>query len=121
MNSPLVDRRKFLVRIFKIKNGRGVAQEELKGHTSNINCLLELGNGTIISGADDYSLRYWEGSPRKCVHADKQAHAGPVTGLVRVTDSRFVSVSLDGSIRVWNAQTPANGVTLLKTTQAFES
>merc|ERR1711937_293708 len=107
--------------MFKISNGRGVAQEELKGHTGTVNCLLELSNGTLISGADDNSLRYWQGSPRKCVHVDKEAHLGPITSLAAASANRFVSVSLDGHIKVWNAQTPASGVTLLKSALAFES
>ena len=121
MNSPVVQQRKFIVRMFKISNGRGVAQEELTGHTATINCLLELGNGTLISGADDNNIRYWQGSPRKCVQVSKQAHAGPITSLAAASGNRFVSVALDGRIKVWNAQRPAIGVTLLKSALAFES
>ena len=39
----------------------------LQGHTGYVNCVVELGDGRVVSGSADKSLRVWDVGTGQCV------------------------------------------------------
>lgn len=80
MNSPMTRYRSNCVCIFKLKRGRGVLVQELRDHSANVNDIIELADNTIVSAANDNSIRFWSlvNGKYKCTNTVANAHEGPV-------------------------------------------
>jgi WD40 repeat protein len=87
--------------------------------------VAELPNQQLASGGDEDNVIYvWDVRSGRCVKQLK-GHAGRVSGLVALPDSRLVSASEDGSVRWWDVvkgtcirsdkkhAASVNGITLL--------
>ena len=80
---------------------RGAKSElHLTGHKSEVSCVAVLGDGRIVSGSNDASLRVWSSATGHCdLHLT--GHTGPVGCVAVLGDGRIVSGSNDGSLRVF--------------------
>ena len=58
----------------------------------------------IISGGKDAYLRWWDAGTFQLIKA-LPAHKGNIYGLDFIDSKRFVSVSRDKTVKIWNAQT----------------
>ncbi len=64
-------------------------------------CVLELEDGTLVSGGDDKMIMFWNVTSGKKIKI-LTGHTSAVLSLVQLKDGRIVSASLDNTIRVWN-------------------
>jgi phospholipase A-2-activating protein len=89
-------------------------QAVMQGHTHSVWCLLELDDGSIVSGSADMSLRRWNVAETGheasgvmtlggCMHEHKSAHKAPVRALARVPLLGFVSTGNDGIVHLWTS------------------
>ena len=63
-------------------------------------CVVELGDGRVVSGAYDKSLRVWDVGTGECVQV-LEGHTEQVKCVVELEDGRVVSGARDNSLRVW--------------------
>ncbi|MEO0653447.1 MAG: c-type cytochrome [Pseudomonadota bacterium] len=80
----------------------------LEGHEAAVIAVVFAGAGGILSGGDDFSVRYWdvqEPSPRVLGR-----HTAKVTGFAVSPDgARAVSTSWDGTLQVWSLPPSSDG------------
>ncbi|WP_422031102.1 c-type cytochrome [Roseovarius sp.] len=72
----------------------GRSPEWLEGHDAAVNAVT-FGAGTLVSGADDFTVRLWSDTPRIL-----GTHKGKVTGL-DIAEGTVASASWDGTIGLW--------------------
>lgn len=72
----------------------GRSPEWLEGHDAAVNAVT-FGAGALVSGADDFTVRLWSGTPRIL-----GTHKGKVTGLA-IAGTTVASASWDGTIGLW--------------------
>src|SRR5262249_1743161 len=82
----------------------GTPLSALEGHTERVNRVLELADGRLLSweaGAlsGDYTLHLWSGSGTPL--ARLQGHSQSVSDALELADGRLLSLSQDGTLRVW--------------------
>ena len=82
----------------------GALEMSMEGHTLAVGSLVALGNGRLVSGSWDQSLRVWNAVTGECERT-LYAHKGSVRSLAVLSDERVVSGSGDCTLRVWNATT----------------
>ena len=41
--------------------------QTVKGHTSRVNCLVYLGNNTLVSGSFDKTIKIWDIATGECI------------------------------------------------------
>ena len=73
----------------------------IETHTAAVNAVAYLGNGRVVSGGDDYTVRYWDSA------ADNPSllgtHQAKVIQLAVSPDgTRVASASWDRSARIWS-------------------
>ena len=74
----------------------------LKGHLFSIRALALLpGNKYAVSGADDLTIRVWNIAAGDAEQIFK-GHTSFITALIPLSESRFVSAGMDGTIRLWD-------------------
>ena len=78
----------------------GVEAARLEGHRSGVRAVAALGDGRIVSGCDDGTIRIWNAATGEIVHLD--GHQGGVTALAVLSDGRIASASRDRTIRSWD-------------------
>lgn len=73
-----------------------------EGHTDNINGVLIIPDGRILSWSDDHTLRLWnnQGSTLTVF----KGHNGKVNGALWLSDRRILSWSDDYTLRLWDDQ-----------------
>jgi WD40 repeat protein len=73
----------------------------LRGHTAEINCAAVAPDGfSLISGADDRTVRIWK-LDREEVPVVLEGHSSRIVGVAVSAAGHIVSVSADGSVRLW--------------------
>ena len=72
---------------------------ELTGHTNTINSIVALSDGTITTGSDDYTVRWWRNN--KCKHLGR--HESSVSCLAALPERMVASGSLDFTAKIWQA------------------
>ncbi|CCH60858.1 hypothetical protein TBLA_0D03580 [Henningerozyma blattae CBS 6284] len=82
----------------------------LIGHENNV-CSLEYQNGKIISGSWDMTGRVWENGILKWVLRGHKASVWDVKELPGGKGDRFVTVSADGSIKIWQGEECVKNIT----------
>jgi WD40 repeat protein len=76
----------------------------MEGHTDCVTSLAVLGDGRVVSGSDDKTLRVWNAATGECERT-LDGHTDRVKSLAVLGDGRVVSGSDDDTLRVWNAAT----------------
>ena len=71
----------------------------LKGHTGEVNAVASLGDGRVVSGSEDKTVRIW-GVNGECERILK-GHTGNVYAVASLGDGRVVSGSFDMTVRIW--------------------
>jgi WD40 repeat protein/tRNA A-37 threonylcarbamoyl transferase component Bud32 len=79
--------------------------QRLTGHTGSVGCVAFRGASyELASGCDDQTVRVWDPITGQCRLI--LGHAAPVRGIDYDREGRrLVSVSEDGSVKLWNADT----------------
>lgn len=72
----------------------------LGGHDTSVTALLSMGVGKLVSGDDGGRILAWE-SVYPPVHREIGDHSCSIVKLAGVDENRFLSVSSDGKMRVW--------------------
>ncbi|MEI6242503.1 MAG: hypothetical protein WCP39_03755 [Chlamydiota bacterium] len=82
---------------------QGLPIRIVPAHDDDIHGLLQLSNGTMITGSKDCTLKAWthEGSPIKTL-LQKQNYQHWITALCPMPHDFWLSGSRDGIIRVWD-------------------
>jgi WD40 repeat protein len=75
----------------------------MEGHTAQVTSLAVLGDGCVVSGSRDATLRVWNAYTGECQRT-LEGHAEAVSLLVVLGDKRVVSEAGD-TLRVWNTGT----------------
>jgi WD40 repeat protein len=80
-----------------------VCRHVLKEHGDGVECILPMPGGlTAASSSKDGSVRVWDLEQGVCTVA-RMGHDDEVHGLALLSDGRLVSVSDDGTARVWSS------------------
>lgn len=78
------------------------------GHTSKVNCVKNLHDGTLASGSDDKSIIIWNMTrPITKLAQINAAHSDRVISMEMLPNGYLVSGS-KGVIKIWNTKTQAN-------------
>jgi WD40 repeat protein len=76
----------------------------LKGHTDYVSAVAVVGNGRLVSGSADATLRLWDLESGETLRTF-EGHTDGVTAVVAVDGRRAVSGSLDCTLRLWDLET----------------
>jgi protein MAK11 len=88
------------IRIFDLNTNKSLG--ELSQHTGAITSLEFFGDSYLLSGSDDHSVCIWRVHDWICVHI-LGGHKDVVTGIsIHPSGKIALSVSKDGSIKMWN-------------------
>ena len=90
---------------------------ELEGHTSYVNCLVELNDSSVASGSHDCSIRVWkiEKDSFTCMFTIQQAHSQYVHSLcVYPANGDLISCSFDKTIKLWRKSNEGNEETVFE-------
>lgn len=87
-------------------------QATLLGHEDNINSLVQLQDGRLLSGSSDHTLRVWDLTSNSCVAVLNGHHdhvPAQVYDVIQLKDGRVVSCKRneDTSILVWDLASEA--------------
>lgn len=86
------------------KNKLLINSDDIKGHTREIECLLELDENKIASGSDDGTIKVWNIKTQKELFTLK-GHEDWISSLVKIDENKIASASGDGTIKVWDIKT----------------
>src|SRR5271166_1405337 len=84
----------------------------LSGHDDWVNALAMTGDGRVVSGSDDRTVKVWDlasGHEQRTL----SGHGGGVNALAMTGDGRVVSGSFDGTVKVWDLNSGSCLATLL--------
>ena len=70
------------------------------GHEEAVYCLIELSDGTILSGSQDKSVRIWSIEERREL-SNVHAHKYTVRAVAQLRDGRICTGSWDSTIKLW--------------------
>ncbi len=89
------------IKSFSIKELR-----TLEGHSRAANALIQLSDGTLISGAGkgDCIIKHWNPQTGDCLKTF-QGHQGFLRTFLQLTGETLASRSDDNTIKIWNLQT----------------
>jgi len=91
------------VRLWSTHTGKPL--QTLKGHTSQITCVVFSPNGaSVVSSAADSTARIWEAASGRCIRI-LRGHADAVSQVTLSHDGwMLVTGSVDGTARVWSTE-----------------
>ncbi len=75
----------------------------LVGHRGGVTAVTVIGDGRIVSGADDNTIKIWN-IERDHLPLALEGHSGAVRAVAMTADGRVVSAGDDGSIKVWEVK-----------------
>lgn len=94
----------FLIKFQDVRIGQYSAPLEMRGHTTQVSCIAFLGNGQMISGSYDTTLRIWDISTGQCLKTLTQ-NKGPLACLAVLPNGQVVSVSHEtnhtDTLKIW--------------------
>ncbi len=98
------------IRIWEAQSGRSVAV--LQGHDGAVLCLAYEPDGRLASAGSDDTVNLWKPTSGRKLHTFK-GHTECVFAVAFSRDGRdLLSASTDGSIKVWDADSPPRPLTL---------
>ena len=71
-----------------------------RGHKTNINFIIELNNGKIVTCSDDENLILWDRNDPESVYFIK-GHTDIVTSMCYIEGNKFASFSKDNTLKIW--------------------
>lgn len=76
---------------------------KLLGHKGQIYTVIQLRDGRLCTGADDYTIRFWEKIEGRYKNTDTiSEYTGEVVSLIQLNDNRIISCSKDNNaFRIW--------------------
>ncbi|MHA7841047.1 MAG: WD40 repeat domain-containing protein, partial [Gammaproteobacteria bacterium] len=74
------------------------------GHTSRVDAVMALPDGTVVSGSHDNTLRHWDPQTGQCLNT-WTGHTYTVSAVTVLPDGTVVSGSRDNTLRHWDPQT----------------
>jgi hypothetical protein len=87
------------INIYNINDGNLVSS--LKGHTSDVNDLVQLSADLLASSSTDATVRIWNLTTNTCKYI-LTGHTAQVYGLKQITPSILASGSIDKTIKLWD-------------------
>lgn len=80
----------------------------IRGHSSQVNYLIQLSSGVIVSCSNDQSIKFWSISvdSYKCLSSIDNAHYDSIKMLCELSNNRIASCSSDSFIKVWSTEEP---------------
>jgi WD40 repeat protein len=90
------------INIYNINDGNLVSS--LKGHTSGVNDLVQIGADLLASSSYDNTVRIWNLTTNTSKF-NLTGHTNSVSGLKQITPSILASGSGDGTIKLWDITT----------------
>ena len=101
-NGRILSRGRWKNSILQLWDRNGQPLAAMEGHTASINSVIELGDGRILSWANDNTLRLWdsEGRPLNTL----VGHTEMVNGALELSDGSILSWSYDKTLRLWNRE-----------------
>ena len=91
---------KGLIYILQITDEIIVKTELPQAHKKTVNTIIELDDGRLVSMADENDLILWDIKDPESVYMLK-GHNDMTTGLCYVGGDKFVSVSRDNTLKIW--------------------
>jgi WD40 repeat protein len=88
----------------------------LKGHSAQINCIIQLCNKKLVSGSSDKTIIIWDSKNNFNIEYTLKGHSDTICQLTQI-DNILISASGDGLLIFWNI---AEGFTLIKSLQAHK-
>jgi len=82
-------------------NSDGRVIRTIFGHRSEVERVIELRVNILVSASSDYTVKIWKLPFGECLR-NLTLHTLSVNGLMRVSESKFASISDDKTLRVWN-------------------
>ena len=87
----------------------------MQGHKNEINCLVALADGCVLSGGKDTNLKLWDLTTARC-RRTFEGHTHEVLCAAELNNGNLTSGALDKSIIVWERKTGL----ILNTLEGFE-
>ncbi len=87
------------INIYNINDGNLVSS--LKGHTSDINDLVQISADLLASSSGEITVRIWNLTTNTCKFI-LTGHTASVYGLKQITSSILASGSFDATIKLWD-------------------
>ena len=87
----------------------------MQGHKNEVNCLIALADGSILSGGKDTNLKLWDVGSVRC-RRTFEGHTHEVLCAAEINNGNLTSGGLDKSIIVWERKTGQ----ILNTLEGFE-
>jgi len=72
----------------------------LTGHTSWVNVLTVLPDGSLVSGSEDKTIKIWDVKNGQTIKT-LTGHTGFLSALTVLPDGSLVSGSWDNTIKIW--------------------
>ena len=72
----------------------------LTGHTSDVNALTVLSDGSLVSGSDDNTIKIWDIKNGQTIKT-LTGHTDSVYALTVLPDGSLASGSYDNTIKIW--------------------
>ena len=85
----------------------GQLLKTFSGHNGNVRLVIALNNDDIASGSDDKTIKIW--NPIDTNERFTFSEASNIAGLVQIEMGSLISISLGGSIKLWD---PFEGILL---------
>lgn len=85
--------------IYIADDAKGTTPSKLFGHTDEVNAMVVLPDGELVSCSDDATIRVWGG--HEC-RLTLTGHDKDVNALCVLSDGRLASASDDHTVRVWS-------------------
>lgn len=74
------------------------------GHTAAVWCVIDLSNGSVVTGSADKTVIVWNKNTSSIVHT-LTGHTDCVRDAVAISEDTFLTAANDATVRHWNAMT----------------
>ncbi|XP_043269766.1 phospholipase A-2-activating protein [Venturia canescens] len=81
----------------------GKPSKTFVGHTAAVWCVIDLPNGSVVTGSADKTVIVWNRNTCSVVHT-LTGHTDCVRGAVPISDDEFLTCANDATVRHWNSK-----------------